>query len=113
MDAVNESTLRELSEAHAISELTVIGAPAGGFAVRVTYGTGPHPLIKLLGTSRGAIRRYASLDTAATFIRQLGIERFEVDLNGYRPGLVRAPRPDRAEALRNTRTTPRQGDLLA
>lgn len=46
------------------------------------------------------------------FLRQVGIEMFEVDARFYQPGRIRKARPDRAEALRKTRTTPRQQELL-
>jgi hypothetical protein len=59
---------------------------------------------KTLATARGTIRLFASLDTAGAFVRDLGIPRFEVDMASHQPGRLRSPRPDRAEALRHTRT---------
>ncbi len=55
---------------------------------------------------------FSSLTTLATRLRGMGICRFEVDTAEYIAGRVRPPRPDRAEALRRTRTKPRQTDLL-
>lgn len=111
LESVLESTLRELCAAGAVRDLVVVGMQKGGFGVRVGYGAGGRQIEKMLGTSRGGLRRFASLDTAGAFVRQLGAERFGVDMSGYEPGLVRAPRPDRAEALKKTRTKPKQESL--
>lgn len=63
---------------------------------------------KTLATSRGAVRLFASLDTASAFVKDLGIERFEVDMTDHQPGRLRSARPDRAEALRLSRTKMQQ-----
>ena len=65
----------------------------------------------MLATSRGAIRLFASLDTASIFVKELGIERFEVDMTDHQPGRLRSARPDRAEAMRLSRTKMQQQDL--
>lgn len=67
---------------------------------------------RTLLTSRDKIRLFASLDTAAAYLRNVGLERFEVDTSKYVPGRLRKPRPDRAEALRRTRTSMRQQPLV-
>jgi hypothetical protein len=46
-------------------------------------------------------------------VRELGFERFGVDMTNHEPGPVRGPRPDRAEALRKTKTKLKQGSLLS
>jgi len=66
---------------------------------------------KTLVTSRGQVRLFASLGTAGLFIRDLGISRFEVDMSQYQPGRLRSARPDRAVALRLTRTKMQQQPL--
>jgi len=103
MQTIKEITLRELVEASSVRSACVVGQP-GGFAVTVRYGEAE----KMLASSRGDFRRFASLNTAAEFLRKLGIMKFEVDATNYEPGRLRAPRPDRAEALRRTRTKPKQ-----
>jgi len=116
LDSLPESTLRELCLAGATHEIMVVGLPRGGFAVRVAYGVAgksAKPLDKVLATSRGGIRRFASIDTAAGFVREFGVLRFGVDMTDHEPGPVRGPRPDRAEALRKTKTKPTQGSLLS
>jgi hypothetical protein len=44
----------------------------------------------------------------STFILEMGVSRFEVDMTGYQPGRLRKARPDRAQALRLTRTKMQQ-----
>lgn len=90
----------------------VAAVPGGGFALVFAYGTAGREVRRVLGTSRGSIRRFGSIDTAGSFLRDLDIHAFSVDLADYEPGRVRAPRADRAEALRKTRTSPKQTELL-
>ncbi len=98
--------LRELIEASESITATVTGQDCG-FAIVIHVGTSD----KLLATSRGAVRLFASLDTACAFVKDVGLERFEVDMSGYQPGRLRSARPDRAEALRLSRTKMQQQDL--
>lgn len=96
---VKESTLKELTQSGAMYHACVKGE-CGGFSIIFRFGT----LSKTLSSSRGGTRKFASLNTAMDFLRQLGIERFEVDARQHEPGRIRKARPDRAEALRKTRT---------
>jgi hypothetical protein len=98
--------LRELVQANTISGATVSGQERG-FALQVKLGQGQ----KILVTSRGAIRMFASLDTVAAFARDIGLPRFEVDMSGHAPGRLRKARPDRSEAMRHTRTKIQQQPL--
>lgn len=103
---IKESILRELISAAEQVQATVLGQKQG-FALTFRVG----PVEKRLATARGAVRLFASLDTAGAFVRNLGISRFEVDMASHEPGRLRGPRPDRAEALRATRTALRQQPL--
>lgn len=103
---IREPVLRELIEASESVSATVTGRDRG-FAVVIHIGSSD----KILATSRGAIRLFASLDTACPFVKDMGLERFEVDMSGYQPGRLRSARPDRAEALRLSRTKMQQQDL--
>ena len=78
----------------------------------LVYGATGREVHRVLGTSRGPVRRFGSIDTVGLFLRDLALHRFSVDLADYQPGRVRGPRPDRAEALRKTRTSPKQAQLL-
>jgi len=104
---IKEPALRELVAASAVRSATIVGQH-GGFVVTVNYGAGD----RTLATTRGGIRRFATLDTAGAFVCGLGLPRFEVDLTQYEPARLRKPRPDRAEALKRTRTKMQQPKLI-
>lgn len=106
-DTIRENTLRELVESSSIGSTSVVGQH-GGFSVTVRCGKTQ----KVLGSTRGGVRLFPNLTSLATFLRGLGISRFEVDTAQYSPARVRPPRPDRTEALKRTRTKPHQPDLL-
>lgn len=92
---ITESTLRDLVAANALQALGV-RAKEGGFEVVVKFGDAE----RVLGSSRGAGKVFASLDTVAVQLLRLGIESFTVNAVGYTPGRVRAARPDRSAALK-------------
>jgi len=100
---IRELLLRELLQAREDVSATIAGCDCG-FTFRIRYGG----LERTLATSRGSLRQFATLDTAGAFARNIGIERFSVDMTGYTPGRLRGPRPDRSEALRRSRTRMRQ-----
>jgi hypothetical protein len=105
---IKEPTLRELAEAQSLSGVIAVGQ-RGGYVLALRYGA--HEAQRLLATARGERRVFANLNTLTNFLRRLGISRFEVDSAEYTPARVRAARPDRAEAMRHTRTKPRQTAL--
>lgn len=104
--AIREPLLRELMQMPTSVDAVVAGRERG-FAVLFRVGD----VDRTLATSRGSIRLFATLDTAGAFVRDLGIPRFTVDMASHRPGRLRGPRPDRAEALRQTRTRLQQQPL--
>ena len=109
-----EVSLRELCAAGASIRVVVCAMGDGGFVVQISYGnvSGSEALApKVLRTVRGAVKRFGSIDTVALYLKELGCPAFEVDMASYQPGLVRPPRPDRSEALRKTRTGPRQASF--
>lgn len=103
---VKETTLRELVMSGTIAGACAVGQQ-GGYAIEVQCGSS----VRTLATSRGDVRLF-TLERASAFLTTLGITRFEVDATRYQPGRLRKPRPDRAEALRKTRTRPVQEPLL-
>ena len=92
---VTDSTLRDLVAAGVVEAITAT-AKAGGFEVRVKFGNAE----PVLGNARGEPKLFGSLDTIAAQLLKLGVTTFAVDAKGYKPGLVRGPRPDRAEAMK-------------
>ncbi len=105
-DVIKETTLRELVDANSISSVCAVGQ-AGGYAISVRYGE----VERLLASTRGDVRLF-SLTHAARFLRDLGLAKFEVDASSFQPGLMRKARPDRAEAMRRTRTKMQQSNLI-
>lgn len=113
LDTISEHSLKELAAAAAIRSLWAIGLTGGGFGIVAECGALPPGICRLLTSSRGSARRFAALDTAAAFMRDLNVYQFQVDVTNHEPGRVRASRPDRSEALKRTRTSPKQGSLLS
>ena len=106
LGTIKETVLRELIEAATEVQAAAIGQQQG-FVLQFRFGSAE----KRLATARGNVRLFASLDTAGAYIRDVGIPCFEVDMSHHEPGRLRSPRPDRAAALRGTRTRPRQQPL--
>ena len=104
--AIKEPMLRELIDSHSITSVCAVGQ-AGGFAISVRYGD----VKRVLANTRGDVRLF-TLSHAAKFLHDLGLEKFEVDTSDFEPGLIRKARPDRAEALKRTRTKMQQPNLL-
>ena len=104
--SIREPVLREVLEASAEVAARIVGKE-NAFIVIVRLASGE----KILTTARGKTRLFASLDTVASYLGDLGLLHFDVDVSHYRPGRLRGPRPDRAEALRQTRTRMRQQSL--
>ena len=103
---IREPLLRELILAAEQVKATAAGRESG-FALVFQVGNAE----RTLATSRGAVRLFASLDTAGAFVQGIGISRFEVDMTRHQPGRLRKARPDRAEAMRLTRTRMQQQPL--
>ncbi len=102
---IKEPALRELVDARAIEGACVAGQ-AGGYVITIQQGQYARTLV----TTRGTPRLF-TLDNASKYLCGIGLPRFQVDASGFVPGRMRKPRPDRAEALKRTKTGPKQ-DLL-
>lgn len=109
MTTLRETTLRELVTTGALSRVRAVGQ-VGGFVVSISCGSTEGE--SQLASTRGEVRVFPNLTTLAAHLRRLGIAQFDVDTAGYQPARVRKPRPDRAHALRRTRTKPTQARLF-
>lgn len=105
LDTAKEPVLRDLVAAG--GRVTVVGT-VGGYLLRVTLGSATRTLV----SARGHERVLATLDTAGGLARAIGASTFDVDITGFAPARIRKARPDRAEALRKTRTRPLQQSLV-
>lgn len=106
-ETIRETTLRELIEAGSVRSVVAVGQ-RGGFLVSAHCGGTD----RSLASARGAVRLFPNLTTLAALLCKLGISSFEVNAANYEPGRVRSARPDRAEALRRTRTRPKQANFF-
>ena len=104
---IKEPTLRELIASGAVRSAVVV-AKGPGFALLMQCGEN----LRSLANKQGEPRLFASMDTVVPFLKKLGLTRFEVDVTGHEPGRLRKARPDRSEALKRTRTRPRQPALI-
>lgn len=84
-DTIDQKTLAGLIEAGAVRSAHVVGQ-RGGWGVLFKYGMTERPL----ATQRGHVRMWANFETLATYLRELGIVRFEVDAAQYDPDAPRS-----------------------
>lgn len=91
--------LRELVATGSVKSATILGKK-GGYAVLTSIGTQQRPL----GTKFGTTRMFSTIDTAVRVLRELGMQRFQVDVTNFKEGRLRAARPDvavKAKAARD------------
>jgi hypothetical protein len=84
-ETIDQKTLSGLIEAGAVRSAHVVGQ-RGGWGVLFRYGMTERPL----ATQRGSVRTWAKFETLATYLRELGIVRFEVDAAQYDPDAARS-----------------------
>jgi len=106
MQTIKETTFRELWSTGSVRSVGLAGK-CGGYAVIIRLVADD----RLLANTRGEIRLF-SLEAAAKFLREIGLWEFVVDMHGFEPGRLRSARPDRAAALKKTRSNPIQPLLL-
>ena len=94
-DTIKLARLRLLAEAGAVSTATIIGRKSG-WTVRVDVDDG----VRQLCSADGSLRIFSTTDSAIAQMARLGVTRFTVIADAYEAGTLRAPRPDRAVALR-------------
>src|SRR5438046_9400605 len=97
VETIDHTTLTSLVEVGAVDGAHVVGQE-GGWAIRVRYGTGE----RALAAQRSRrVRLFKRLETLVSYLKDVGISHFDVDVADYAPETVKThARPDRAEALR-------------
>jgi len=78
---VDKKTLRTLVEAGAVKKVQIVGSGALVY-VEIGFGSKTEKVL----TQRGSLRTWASLDSAAKWVRGLGLGKAELDLAGWAPG---------------------------
>lgn len=79
---MDERTIRTLVDAGAVRQIHII-ADGGRFHVDIV--TANRDVITAL-TSKGAIKTWSTLDSAAKWVRSLGVGKVQVDIAHWRPG---------------------------
>lgn len=96
-ETIDHHTLSNLVEAGVVQGAHVIGQ-AGGWAVLIKYGMLERPLA---ATRSKEIRKFKRMETLVAYLKQIGINRFDVDVADYSPETVsHYKRPDRSEAIK-------------
>ena len=81
MKSVNEKTIRALVEAGAVKNVLLI---ADGAAIHVDIVTQAGPTTAT--TNKGGIKTWATLDSAAKWIKRLGIGKAQLEISRWLPG---------------------------
>lgn len=98
-ETIDHTTLSRLAEAGAVRSAHIIGQ-SGGWGVLVKYGMTE----RALATQRShQVRVFRKFETLVSYLKGVGIARFEVDAVNYDPASLKSSRsrPDRAEAMKN------------
>ena len=97
-ETIDHHTLARLVEAGAVRGATVIGQP-GGWGVVVQYGMTE----RAIAAKRGPVRVWRRFETLASYLKDMGLCRYQVDAVNYSPESLKAStpkRPDAAERMR-------------
>lgn len=96
-DLIDSKAVKELVAARALRGATVLGRP-GGWGVLVRYGNAERVVA---GQKSRRMRLWRHADSAIGFVRsELGMDRFDVDAQDYRPEESERRRPDASERLK-------------
>lgn len=95
-ETIDHGKLAELVEAGAVRGARAVGQ-RGGWSLRVRYGAAERTLAAQRSRQ---VRIFRRMETLVSYLKDLGIERFDVDTADYRVE-GRTSRPDRAEAMRH------------
>lgn len=97
VETIDHSTLSRLVEAGAVRGAHVVGQD-GGWAVVVKYGMTERPLAAQRSRQ---VRMFRKLETLVSYLKDVGIGRFDVDAINYDPlSQKTTKRPDRSVALK-------------
>ncbi|KVN06292.1 MULTISPECIES: hypothetical protein [unclassified Burkholderia] len=94
-ETIDQKTLTQLVEAGAVRAAHVVGH-GNGWTIAARYGLTE----RFLSAKRGDVRVFRKLETLVSFLRDMGISRFDVDAAGFDPAAGGPTRPDRSAALK-------------
>ncbi|MFJ5255118.1 hypothetical protein ABV589_16255 [Pseudomonas sp. HOU2] len=96
-ETIDHSTLSRLLESGSVSS-THIAAKPGGWSIQIRHGGNESVLTAQRSRQ---VRLFKRLETLVAYLRELGIEHFDVDTSDYDPLQIRTyTRPDRADAMK-------------
>lgn len=96
-ETIDHSTLASLVEAGSVRAVRVVGQ-VGGWGVVVRHGSHERPLA---ATRSHKLRLFKRLETAAAYLHDIGLLRFDVDTERYdATSASTVRRPDRSDALK-------------
>jgi hypothetical protein len=98
-NTIDHTTLTHLVEAGAVCGTDVVGL-GSGWGIIVKYGMTE----RALATRRGAaVRTFRKFETLVSYLKNVGISKYNVDASNYDPTRIDAARrPDRSAALKRT-----------
>lgn len=97
-ETIDHGTLSRLVEAGAVRGARIVGQ-SGGWAVLVKYGPTERPLAAQRSRK---VRLFRKFETLVSYLKEIGIARFDVDAANYDKDTATATRrPDRSEALKH------------
>lgn len=97
-DTIDHATLERLVEAGAIRGANIVGQ-AGGWGVVIQYGMTE----RALAAKRGAVRIFRKFETLVSYLRGIGIVRYQVDATQFDPATLKTEhkREDAAERMKH------------
>ena len=99
VDTIDHVTLEHLVEAGAVRGAHVVGQP-GGWGVVVQYGMTE----RALAARRGAVRLFRKFETLAGYLKDIGIQQYQVDARLYDPTALKVERSRTDAAARMKET---------
>ena len=97
-DTIDHMTLERLVEAGAVRGANIVGQP-GVWGVVIQYGM----IERVLAAKRGAIRVFRKFETLVSYLRDIGITKYQVDASHFDPVALKTDRKrtDAAERMKN------------
>lgn len=97
-DTIDHLTLERLVEAGVVQGANIVGQP-GGWGVVIQYGM----IERALAAKRGAIRIFRKFETLVSYLKDIGITKYQVDASHFDPVALKTDRKrtDAAERMKN------------
>jgi hypothetical protein len=90
-DTIDHVTLSRLVEAGAVHGANIIGQP-GGWEVVIKYGMTE----RALAAKRGTIRTFRKFETLVSYLKGIGVAKYQVDAAGFDPVTLKLTRSNTA-----------------